>query len=59
MPENTPALMTADEVADLLRVTKQTVLRQQGKTLPAAVRIGSQWRFSRDAIVRAVFGEAA
>ena len=43
-------ILTADEVAKLLRVTAQTALRlaKLGKT--PAFKVRSEWRFSRDAI---------
>lgn len=46
-----PEIMNVEEVADLLRVSSQTVynLVKQGK-LPAT-KIGREWRFSRDAVV--------
>lgn len=46
-----PAALNVEEVADLLRVSKQTVynLIKAGK-LPAT-KIGREWRFSRDAVL--------
>lgn len=46
-----PAALNVEEVADLLRISKQTVynLIKAGK-LPAT-KIGREWRFSRDAIL--------
>jgi excisionase family DNA binding protein len=45
-------LITADQVAELLRTTRQTVYRlvREGKIL--AFRIGTDWHFKRDAIDR-------
>jgi len=43
-------LLTIDEVADFLRLSKDTVYRmvQSGK-MPAA-KVGTQWRFRRDEV---------
>jgi len=43
-------LMTVEEVADYLRVTKKTIYRllRQGK-IPAT-KVGHQWRFNKDSI---------
>jgi excisionase family DNA binding protein len=43
-------LMTVDEVADYLRVTKKTIYRllKQGKI--SATKVGNQWRFDKGAI---------
>ena len=48
---NQPDVMNVEEVADLLRVSNQTVynLARSGK-LPAA-KVGREWRFKRDAIL--------
>lgn len=43
--ERGPALLTAREVAQMLRVTVATVHRLAGNALPAAIRVGNQYRF--------------
>lgn len=54
-----PEIMNVEEVADLLRVSNQTVynLVKSGK-LPAT-KIGREWRFSRARILELLEGEAA
>ena len=49
-----PEVMTAEEVADYFRVTKQTITNQAaaGK-LPGAFRVGKLWRFHRKKILAA------
>jgi excisionase family DNA binding protein len=51
--EVTPQVMTTGEVAKWLRIHYTTVYRlvRQGK-IPGAFKIGSDWRFRRDAIER-------
>jgi excisionase family DNA binding protein len=44
-------LMTLQEVADYLRVTKKTVYRLLERDGIPATRVGSQWRFEKAAIV--------
>lgn len=45
-------LMTVKEVAELLRVTRQTIYKMvEGGQLPA-VRVGTQWRFDRERVLR-------
>ena len=44
--------MTVKEVAELLRVTRQTIYKMvEGGQLPA-VRVGTQWRFDRERVLR-------
>lgn len=52
-----PEIMNVEEVADLLRVSNQTVynLVRAGK-LPAA-KVGREWRFFRDQILELVKGQ--
>lgn len=54
-----PEVMNVEEVADLLRVSNQTVynLVKSGK-LPAT-KIGREWRFSRTRILELLEGETA
>ena len=46
-----PDVVTADEAAKYLRVSKATLLRLSGKKLILGVKIGRQWRFSKEAIL--------
>lgn len=57
-PEH-PEIMNVEEVADLLRVSNQTVynLVKSGK-LPAT-KVGREWRFSRTRILELLAGETA
>lgn len=52
--EDYPEIMNVEEVADLLRVSTQTVynLARAGK-LPA-VKVGREWRFSREKVLEAL-----
>ena len=45
-----PELMTVDEVADYLRVTKQTIYRLLWLGRIPASKVGHQWRFRKDSI---------
>lgn len=45
-----PELLSTEEVAAILRVDRQTVLRRAGQSLPAGVKVGGQWRFRADAL---------
>ena len=56
-----PDLLTLDEVASALRLTRATVLREAGKTLPPVYRVGRQYRFRAEDIegLTAGAGEAA
>jgi excisionase family DNA binding protein len=45
------SLLTLRQVADLVALTPQTVLRQHGRgSLPAGFKLGSEWRWKREAI---------
>jgi excisionase family DNA binding protein len=57
-PEETPAeVMTLDEVAEMLRLPAETVeaSAKQG-TLPGRL-VGSEWRFTRSAVLQWLSGE--
>jgi excisionase family DNA binding protein len=43
-------LMTVEEVADYLRVTKKTIYRLLRRDSIPATKVGHQWRFDKDAI---------
>jgi len=45
-------LLTADELADFLRVHRSTVYRLLRNGQLPALRVGSDWRFSRDLLCR-------
>lgn len=47
-----PAMLTAQQVQDLLDVDASTIYRMAGDGRLPAVRIGRQWRFPADAIER-------
>jgi len=44
------ALMTLEEVADYLRVTRKTIYRLVEKRAIPSTRVGHQWRFDREAV---------
>ena len=46
-----PDVITADEAACYLRVSKATILRLAHRKHILGVRIGRQWRFSRQTIL--------
>lgn len=46
-----PGVVTADEAAKFLRVSKATLLRLANKSLLPGVKIGRQWRFSKKTIL--------
>ena len=48
-----PAILTADEVADLMRVNRKTVYEavKRGE-IPGVVKVGRSLRFSRDELLR-------
>ena len=46
-----PGVITADEAAKYLRVSKATLLRLAHKGFILGVRIGRQWRFSKKTIL--------
>ena len=43
-------LMTLEEVADYLRVTKKTIYRLLGRSKIPATKVGNQWRFDKASI---------
>ncbi len=43
-------LMTLEEVADYLRVTKKTIHRLLGRRVIPAMKVGRQWRFDKASI---------
>lgn len=49
-----PDIVTADEAAGYLRVSKATILRLANRGVIQGVRIGRQWRFSRRVILSLV-----
>lgn len=49
-----PDIVTADEAAGYLRVSKATILRLANRGTIQGVRIGRQWRFSRRVILSLV-----
>ena len=49
---NVDQILTVWEVAELLRITRQTVYRLAREGKIPAFRIGTDWRFRRDAIDR-------
>jgi excisionase family DNA binding protein len=52
-PEELPAVLTVDEVAELLRVDRKTVYEQIARgELPGARRVGRAIRISRDAVIK-------
>lgn len=54
-----PALLTADEVASILRVSTRTVDRIAGTSIPAPLRVGGQRRWRADALAAFLSGGAA
>ncbi len=51
--------LTPEELADLMRVHRQTIYRElRAGRLPGAIKIGRQWRISREAMVRALADKA-
>lgn len=58
MPTNTDPLLTRDEVADLLRVSRRTVERMEDSGQLQAIRIGRQVRYRR-ADVDALISDAS
>ncbi|MCX7044718.1 MAG: helix-turn-helix domain-containing protein [Candidatus Sumerlaeota bacterium] len=47
-----PDLITVQELAELLRVNPRTVLRFVDQKEIPAIRIGRQWRFRREWVMR-------
>jgi PTS system nitrogen regulatory IIA component len=55
----TPDVLTGDEVAKLLRVSRDTVYRLATRGQLPARKVGRIWRFSEDAIRKYVEGGSA
>ena len=52
-PFGYPEIMTANEVAEFLRVSPRMVTAMAGRNeIPGAFRLASYWRFRRDEILR-------
>jgi excisionase family DNA binding protein/YgiT-type zinc finger domain-containing protein len=49
-----PDLLNVQEVADLLRVSNQTVYNMLKDGRLSATKVGKEWRFSKDAIYEAI-----
>ncbi len=46
-----PRLLSLHDVASILNVSEATVLRNQGNgSVPAGIRVGSQWRWTESSI---------
>jgi excisionase family DNA binding protein len=45
-------VLTAEEAAELLRVSVQTVLKESRLGVIPGVKIGREWRYSRRALIR-------
>ena len=45
-------VLTADEAAVLLKVSLQTVLKESRDRRLPAIKIGREWRYSRNALIR-------
>jgi excisionase family DNA binding protein len=58
-PEFKPAVMTVREVADYLQIHPTTLYRILNRGEIPAFRVGSDWRFSREAIDRWSMGQTA
>ena len=56
-----PEVLTAEEAAELLRVSLTTVLKESRLGLIPGVKVGREWRYSRAALLRhlARYSEAA
>ena len=50
MVSRVTALLTLEEVADYLRVTKKTIYRLLERNSIPATKVGRQWRFDKDSI---------
>jgi excisionase family DNA binding protein len=47
--------LTPEELADLLRVHRQTIYRElRADRLPGVIKIGNQWRIPRNAALKAL-----
>ena len=45
-------VLTAEEAAQLLKVTVQTVLKESRAGRLPGVKVGREWRYSRNALIR-------
>jgi len=45
-------VLTAEEAAQLLRVTVQTVLKESRAGRLPGIKVGREWRYSRNALIR-------
>lgn len=52
MPKTTPDVMSAEEAAEFLGVTAATVRKQAREGRLPGRKIGREWRFSREALLR-------
>jgi excisionase family DNA binding protein len=52
MPKTTVRILTVSELAEYLHIHKATVYRMLGERKLPGFRVGSEWRFSTDAIER-------
>lgn len=50
--EALPLVMTAQEVADLLRVSYRVIIKMAKENAIPAFMVAGQWRFSRSAILK-------
>ena len=50
--ESLPLVMTAQEVADLLRVSYRVIIKMAKDNAIPAFMVAGQWRFSRSAILK-------
>lgn len=49
-----PEIMTPEEVADYLRLNRETVYRTLRRGQLPGIKVGSQWRVSRSALNKAL-----
>ena len=54
MAENTTPIMTVEEVAELLKLSKITIYKLVKKGQLPGFRVGNSWRFRKDKIMEAV-----
>ncbi len=52
------SLLTVKEVAEMLRISPQTLYRMVRQGTIAGVKIGSQWRFDHEQLRRRLAGSA-
>ncbi len=50
--EALPLVMTAQEVADLLRISYRVIIKMAKESAIPAFMVAGQWRFSRSAILK-------